>query len=255
MIIIISPAKTLDFTAKSVTEKYSLPLFTDMSKKLVKELRKHSPPKLEKLMKISPKLANLNYERYQEWHLPFSPKNSKQALFAFRGEVYTGIDSDTMTLDDINFAQHHLRILSGLYGILRPLDLIQAYRLEMGTPLKTDKNKDLYQFWGDTLTTLLINELDNEPGKILINLASNEYYKALDSKKLNTRIITPVFKDFKNGNYKFLSVYGKKARGLMARFIISNSLTDPEKLKLFDSEGYFYNDRMSKDDEWVFTRG
>jgi cytoplasmic iron level regulating protein YaaA (DUF328/UPF0246 family) len=255
MIIIISPAKTLDFAAKPATEKYSLPLFSDMSKKLVKELRMYSPPKLEKLMKISSKLANLNYERYQEWHLPFSPQNSKQALFAFRGEVYTGIDADTMTMDDINFAQHHLRILSGLYGILRPLDLIQAYRLEMGTPLKTDKNKDLYQFWGDKLTNMLTNELDNEPGKILINLASNEYYKALDSKKLNTRIITPVFKDFKNGSYKFLSVYGKKARGLMTRFIISNKIDNPENLKLFDDDGYFFNDRLSNRDDWVFTRG
>ncbi len=255
MIIVISPAKTLDFTAKVANDTYSIPQFTDRSEKLVKELKKYSPTKLEKLMKISSKLANLNYERYQEWRLPFSPKNSKQALFAFRGEVYTGINSGTMTMDDINFAQQHLRILSGLYGILRPLDLIQAYRLEMGTPLKTDKNKDLYQFWSDALTNLLINELDNEPGKILINLASNEYYKALDSKKLNTKIITPVFKDFKNGSYKFLSVYGKKARGLMTRFLISNRISNPENLKLFDCEGYFYNDRMSKDDEWVFTRG
>ena len=255
MIIIISPAKTLDFESASPTGKYSEPLFTDKSEKLIRELRKYSPPKLEKLMKISPKLANLNYGRFREWHLPFTPDNSKQALFAFRGEVYTGIDAGTMSEEEIDFAQEHLRILSGLYGILRPLDLIQAYRLEMGTPLKFEKFKDLYQFWGDSLTMTLKNELNKDTGKIVINLASNEYYKAIDPGKLDARVITPVFKDYKNGSYKFLSVYGKKARGLMSRFIISNKITDPENLKLFDIDGYFFNDRMSKGDEWVFTRG
>jgi len=251
MIILISPAKTLDLTAKAAIDTYSTPLFTDRSAKLVKELKKYSPPKLEKLMKISRKLANLNYERFQEWHLPFTPENSKQALFAFRGEVYTGIDADTMTDKDIGFAQQHLRILSGLYGILRPLDFIQAYRLEMGTPLKFDKYKNLYQFWGDSIT----QTIKIEAGKTLINLASNEYYKAIDPKKADCRIITPIFKEFKNGSYKFISVYGKKARGLMTRFIISNKISDSENLKLFDVDGYFFNDRLSDGDDWVFTRG
>ena len=255
MKIIISPAKTLDFSTKAATDQYSIPVFIDRSEKLIKELKKYSPPKLEKLMKISPKLANLNYDRFQEWQLPFTQRNSKQALLAFRGEVYTGIDADTMSGEDIDFAQQHLRILSGLYGILCPLDLIQAYRLEMSTPLKNGRNKDLYQFWGETLTNTLKNEINADPDNILINLASNEYYKAIDSKKLNTRIITPTFKDFKNGSYKFLSVYGKKARGLMTRFIISNKITDPENLKLFETDGYFFDVRMSKGDNWVFTRG
>ncbi len=255
MIIVISPAKTLDFKTKPGIEEYTLPQFTDKSGIIAGELKKYSPAKLEKLMKISSKLANLNYERYRDWRLPFTPDNSKLALFAFKGEVYTGLDSATMTAEEIYFAQTHLRILSGLYGILRPLDLIQPYRLEMGTPLKIGQYKDLYDFWGDSLTKNLEKELKKGEDKTLVNLASNEYFKAIDSLKQKVRIITPVFKDYKNGTYKFLSVYGKKARGLMTRFIISNEITDPENLKLFDWEGYFYNEKMSVGDEWVFTRG
>ena len=254
MIIIISPAKTLDFSKQDILDKYTLPVFLDHSKILMDELRKFSPAEIMKLMKVSSKLAYLNYGRYQDWQLPFSPKNSKQALLAFKGEVYTGINVDSYNKEDINYAQKHLRILSGLYGFLRPLDLIQAYRLEMGTSFKTKKWTDLYEFWGNKITDIL-NEEFNSKSDVLINLASNEYFRAIKKDLIKADIITPVFKEYKNGTYKFLSVYGKKARGLMTSYIIKNKISDHEKLKLFDIDGYYFNDRLSRENEWVFTRG
>jgi cytoplasmic iron level regulating protein YaaA (DUF328/UPF0246 family) len=255
MLIIISPAKTLDTGKQSITEKYSQPQFLEESKVLIRELQKMSPDKLSKLMKISPKLAELNWTRFQEWKLPFTPVNAKQAMLCFKGDVYSGLDSSTLLPGEIDFAQDHLRIFSGLYGLLRPLDLMQAYRLEMGIPLKLGRRKNLYGFWGKSITNSLNVALSEGNLKYLINLASKEYYKSIDPKKINARIITPVFKDYKNGQYKFLSVFGKKARGLMTRFIIQNKLTDPEQMKLFDSEGYYFNDKLSRESEWVFTRG
>ena len=255
MLILISPAKTLDTEKQSVTDKYSQPQFQEEAKNLIHELQKMSPNKLSKLMKISPKLAELNWTRFQEWKLPFTTQNAKQALFIFKGDVYTGLEASSLQTDEIDFANKHLRILSGLYGILRPLDLMQAYRLEMGIPLKSGKRKNLYGFWGDQITNSINKTIAEGNIKYLINLASKEYYKAVDPKNVNAEIITPVFKEFKNGKYKFLSVFGKKARGLMTRFIIENKLTDPEQMKLFDKEGYYFNDKLSGETEWVFTRG
>ncbi len=255
MLILISPAKTLDTEKQSFTAKYSQPQFLDEAQSLIGELQNFSPDGLSKLMKISPKLADLNWTRFKEWKLPFTPQNSKQALFCFKGDVYTGLEASSLQTDEIDFANKHLRILSGLYGILRPLDLMQAYRLEMGIPLKSAKRKNLYDFWGNNITNNVNKTLAKGNIKYLINLASNEYYKAIDPKNVNAEIITPVFKEFKNGKYKFLSVFGKRARGLMTRFIIQNKLTDPQQMKLFDMEGYYYNENLSGETEWVFTRG
>lgn len=255
MLIVISPAKTLDMEALPITEKFSEPDFLIEAKRLITQLKKLKPHQLTDLMDISPKLADFNYGRFQTWNPPFSPENAKQALLAFRGEVYTGIDTDSLSPEDFNFAQDHLRILSGLYGVLRPLDLIQAYRLEMGTKFQTPKWNDLYDFWGTKITRRIQTDIKNQGDEILVNLASGEYFKSIDTKKLKTRIITPVFKDFSNGKYKIISFFAKKARGLMTRFIIENKLSDPEQLKLFDTEGYFFNEEFSDGKQLVFTRG
>jgi hypothetical protein len=255
MLILISPAKTLDFNPQDVVHDFTLPQFIDESEIIVEKLKKLKPAKLAKLMNISPKLAQLNYERYQEWQLPFTHENAKQAILAFKGDVYTGLDADTFNKDDFAVAQKQLRILSGLHGILKPLDLMQPYRLEMGTSISVKRKKDLYHFWKIILSDHLIEEIRLTQSKYLINLASNEYFKVIDTKKINIDIITPVFKEFKNGQYKFMSFFGKKARGLMARYIIKHKISDPEQMKLFDSEGYYYNDILSNGNEWVFTRG
>ena len=253
MIAVISPAKTLDFESKPVTSKHTTPEFLDESCELVEALKLLEPHDISGLMSISPKLGELNANRFQTWQLPFTPDNAKQALLAFKGDVYTGLDAETFTNDDFEFAQQHLRILSGLYGVLKPLDLIQPYRLEMGTKLSNARGGNLYQFWGDQLNERLQNELNAGDG-VLINLASNEYFKSVKVKSLNARVITPVFKDWKNDKYKIISFYAKKARGLMAAYIIKNKLTNADSLQNFDSEGYCFNPEMSKGDEWVFTR-
>jgi len=253
MIAVISPAKTLDFESKPVTKNHTNPGFLDDSCELVEDLKRLEPHDISGLMGISPKLGELNASRFQTWQLPFTPENAKQALLAFKGDVYTGLDAETFSEGDFEFAQQHLRILSGLYGVLKPLDLIQPYRLEMGTKLSNARGDNLYQFWGDQLTESLQNELDAGDG-VLINLASNEYFKAVKAKSLNARVITPVFKDWKNDKYKIISFYAKKARGLMSAYIIKNKLTDVDTLQGFDSEGYCFNPGMSKGDEWVFTR-
>jgi len=255
MVIIIAPAKTLNFDIQAQTKKFSLPDFAIESAQLVEILRKYSPSGLQKLMKINPDLAALNATRYLKWGLPFSPENAKQALLVFNGEVFNGLKALSLSEADLLFAQDRLRILSGLYGALRPLDLIQAYRLEMGTRLKVNRKNNLYQFWGSKITGHINDLLQSTNQKHLINLASNEYFKVLDKAKIDAEIITPVFKDFKNGEYKFITVYGKKARGLLARFIIENRIADVEKIKLFDVEGYYYNHHLTKGNNWVFTRG
>jgi cytoplasmic iron level regulating protein YaaA (DUF328/UPF0246 family) len=192
--------------------------------------------------------------RFQTWARPFNLDNAKQAVLAFKGDVYTGLDAETMDDEGLEFAQQHLRILSGLYGVLKPLDLIQPYRLEMGTQFANQKGKNLYKFWGGQLREEIETEASQSSDAILVNLASNEYFKALEAKKLNTRIITPVFKDMKNGQYKIISFYAKKARGLMSRYIIDHRINDPDQLKNFDSEGYRFSADLSAGDDWVFIR-
>lgn len=251
MLIVISPAKTLDFETASSTENYTQPRFLPQSQQLINELKVLSTTDIANLMKLSDKLAALNMARFQTWLKPFNLDNAKQALLAFKGDVYTGLDADTLDEVGLEFAQQHLRILSGLYGVLRPLDLMQAYRLEMGTKFANKKGKDLYQFWGSQLRDSLEAELKEG---VLINLASNEYFKAVEAKKLKARIITPIFKDLKNGQYKIISFYAKKARGLMSRYIIDHRLIKPESIKDFDSEGYRFSPEMSQADEWVFLR-
>ncbi|MDX1467150.1 MAG: peroxide stress protein YaaA, partial [Halomonas sp.] len=206
------------------------------------------------LMGISDKLAGLNAARFAEWHTPFTPENAKPAAQAFQGDVYVGLEADTFDDDDNAFAQEHLRILSGLYGLLRPLDLIQPYRLEMGTRLENPAGKDLYAFWKATLTAELDRAVAESGSPALVNLASNEYFKAIDTKRLASRVITPVFKDEKNGKLKIISFYAKKARGLMAAWMIHQRLDDPEGLKDFDVAGYAFDPALSEGDTLVFTR-
>ena len=254
MLAVISPAKSLDFESSPVTNKYTMPEFLPQAVVIIEKLRKLNPARIEKLMGISPKLAQLNYERYLVWHQPFSPENSKQAVLAFNGDVYQGLVAQTMTEEQLMLAQRKLRILSGLYGVLKPLDLIQPYRLEMGTKLPVGRKKNLYAFWKQTITNSISSAIADSGSNYLINLASNEYFRSIDTQKLEVPIITPEFKDMKNGTYKMISFFAKKARGLMARFIIENNLNDPQDLQAFDDEGYLFNPRLSKGEKLVFTR-
>jgi len=253
MLTVISPAKTLDFETPPATSKFSQPGYLDQSALLIEQLSQYSVSKIASLMKLSEKLAILNQSRYQAWQYPFTPDNAKQAILAFKGDVYTGLDADSLDEQRYEFAQQHLRILSGLYGLLKPLDLIQAYRLEMGTKIQSSRGKNLYQFWGSQLRKAIEAESAFADG-VLINLASNEYFKALEINKLKARIITPVFKDWKNDQYKMISFYAKKARGLMSRYIIDHNIDEPEQIKSFDSEGYHYKANMSNENDWVFIR-
>ncbi|MCZ6503727.1 MAG: peroxide stress protein YaaA [Gammaproteobacteria bacterium] len=254
MLTVISPAKTLDFESPPVTKKTSNHEFIDHSIELVELMRKQSPRKLSKLMHISPKLAELNVDRYQKWKLPFSPANAKQAVLAFKGDVYLGLEAENYNQQDFNFAQKNLRILSGLYGLLKPLDLIQPYRLEMGTKLKNKNGKDLYSFWGESITNSIGDELSSHRNKTLINLASIEYFKSVKPELLPGKVITPVFKDFSNGSYNVLGFFAKKARGYMASFIIKNRISKLDQIKDFDVDGYRFNDNFSTETQWVFTR-
>lgn len=253
MLFVISPAKNLDFETPAVTKAASQPRYLTQSTTLIKQLKKLSVQEVASLMSLSDNLAGLNLSRFQSWSTPFDANNAKQAMLAFNGDVYTGLDATTLNEADFTFAQQHLRILSGLYGVLKPLDYIQPYRLEMGTKLANKQGKDLYDFWGDELTNALLAE-PAFADKLLINLASNEYFKAIKTKQLNARIITPIFKDAKNGQYKIISFYAKKARGLMSRYIIDHKITDPEHIKVFDSDGYYFSEAQSSVDDWVFLR-
>lgn len=255
MLIVLSPSKTLDFELEPQTDVFTQPQLLEQAAELARLLKEYTPSQLRKLMKINAKLADLNVQRFQDWHTPFGPDNAKQAALVFKGEVYNGLNADLFSKDDLNYAQDHLRILSGLYGVLRPLDLMQPYRLEMGIKLKTKKGIDLYTYWGDQITEAINSTLEATGQKYLINLASDEYFKALNKEKLKAEIVTPTFKDYKNGSYKFMTVYGKKARGMMARFILRKRLTDVEQIKLFEEDGYYFNEQMSVDKTWVFTRG
>lgn len=254
MLIVISPAKTLDYETPPKTKVFTTPDYLDYSQRLINRLRNFSSLDISELMNVSAKIADLNFERYESWKKPFTQKNAKQAILAFKGDVYTGLDAETLNAGEFKFAQNHLRVLSGLYGLLRPLDLMQPYRLEMGTKLKTDVGKNLYEFWGSDITEGLNKQLKKIKSDTLINLASNEYFKSVKAKELNAKIITPAFKELKDGDYKMIGIYAKKARGLLSRYIIQNKLSDPEDIKLFNEDGYKFNKRLSKDSTWVFTR-
>ena len=254
MLAIISPAKTLDYDSDIPKLAYTQPHLTDYSEQLIQICRQFSPNELASLMSISDKLAGLNVARYAQWQKAHNEQNARAAIYAFKGEVYAGLDAYSLTAEDIQFAQTHLAMLSGLYGLLKPLDLMQPYRLEMGTKLANPNGKDLYAYWGNIITQSLQQAIDNQGDNVLINLASDEYYKAVNVQKLNARIIKPIFLDNKNGKYKVISIYAKKARGLMCRYIIQNRLTHPEQLKAFDLEGYWFDEINSSEREWVFKR-
>lgn len=254
MLAVLSPAKSLDYETPLHTSRFSEPLFMSHSSLLVDQLRQLTPADISSLMSLSDKLAGLNAARYAQWQPVSTTENARPAVLVFNGDVYTGLNAQDFSDEDLVAAQNHLRILSGLYGVLRPLDLLQPYRLEMGTKLENSRGKDLYAFWGDQITDYLNQELAKLAEPVLINLASDEYFKSVKPKKLNARLITPVFQDEKNGKYKIISFYAKKARGLMARYLVKNRLTQPEQLKLFDSEGYAYCPEESTLDKWVFRR-
>ena len=254
MILLISPAKSLDYETPVPVKKHSQGEFLDEAKKLMSTLRKLNPEQLSSLMHISEKLADLNFQRNLNWQLPFTSDNARQAIFAFTGDVYQGLEAYSLDSKDLAFAQKHLRILSGLYGVLRPLDLIQPYRLEMGSALKHGKHQSLYEFWGSRLAEHLNEELDSQRSQSVINLASNEYFKAVDKKVLKHPVISPVFKDYKNGKYKVISFFAKKARGYMAAWVIRNRIDNPDKIVDFDVAGYRYAASESSPDAPVFLR-
>ena len=254
MLVVVSPAKNLDFESVVPTGEYTQPALLDETERLMKVCRTLSPADLSSLMKISDKLATLNANRFAEFSTPFTIENARQAMYAFNGDVYTGLDAYSLDTDTVAYAQNHLRILSGLYGLLRPLDLMQAYRLEMGTKLANPAGKDLYAFWNDTITLALNKALEAQGDNVLVNLASNEYFKAVKKTSLDGMIITPTFKDCKNGQYKIISFFAKKARGLMARYILENRVEDVEGLKAFDVDGYQFSEAQSTSTELVFLR-
>jgi len=254
MLMVISPAKTLDYDTPPTTDRHTLPEHLEHSQLLIEQLRELAPAQIAELMHLSDKLAGLNAARFGSWGLPFTTENAKQALLAFKGDVYTGMAAEDFDADDLEFAQRHLRMLSGLYGLLRPLDLMQPYRLEMGTKLANPRGKDLYAFWGDRISEWLNQALAEQGDDVLLNLASNEYFSAVQRKALNARVIDVEFRDLKNGQYKIISFHAKKARGMMARFVIRERLHDPADLREFDSRGYRYDASSSSSERLIFLR-
>lgn len=253
MIAVVSPAKNLDFKSKHdvpVTQ----PRLLDCTAQLIEVMRKKSVDEVKDLMSISKQLAGLNVHRFKEFQLEHNEENSRPAVLAFNGDVYQGLQAETFDEEKLEFAQRHLRILSGLYGLLRPLDLMQPYRLEMGTKLAFDDYKTLYQYWDDTILNLLLEDLKEQGDDIILNLASNEYFKSLDQNKIPVRVIDVEFKDLKNDKYKIISFYAKKARGLMSRFMIENAITNPEDLKAFDYKGYYFDESASTENKLAFKR-
>ncbi|MFY0626237.1 MAG: peroxide stress protein YaaA [Reichenbachiella sp.] len=253
MLILISPAKSFDFETSAHSSLATEPDFVKESTRLIKKMTTFSKKKIGQMMSISPELAALNVDRYKAWTPKPNIEDTKQALLAFNGEVFRGLDAKNLDKEEIQFAQDHLRILSGLYGLLRPMDRIQPYRLEMGTRLKYYSYNNLYQFWGDKITQRI--NADLKDSEYVINLASTEYFKSVNVSKLKAKVITPIFKDFSNGSYKVLMTYAKNARGVMTNFIIQNRIKDFESIKSFDRNGYVYDAKMSTETEWVFTRG
>lgn len=254
MITLISPAKKLDYEAKVATEAFTIPEGLERSAQLISKLQKTSNKKLGELMDLSQNLVELNAARYASWTEDFTEGETRQALLAFKGDVYQGMKNELLTPAELDYAQKHLRILSGLHGLLRPLDLIKPYRLEMGTKLAVRGKKDLYGFWGDEITDRLNVALETSGNDTLCNLASGEYFKAVNTKKLKAKIITPVFKDMKNGQLKVIFLYVKQARGMMAGYILRNGINDAEDLKGFSDGGYRYTEDLSDEQTWVFTR-
>ena len=255
MIILMNSSKTLDFQQKARISKHTLPEFQKDADHLVKEIRKLSTADFSNLLKTSEKLTKLNVERYANWQTQANESNTNQALLAFRGDIYSGMDVDNYKIKDFSFAQKHMRILSGLYGILRPLDLIQPYRLEMATKLATARGKNMYDFWGTKINEALKALLKQEKSATLVNLCSMEYFKAIKIDLLEAKVVTPVFKEFRDNTYRFITLYAKKARGMMCNYIIQNHLTNVDAIKFFKVEGYRFNKKISSDSEWVFTRG
>ncbi|MFG3454300.1 peroxide stress protein YaaA [Stutzerimonas stutzeri] len=254
MLMVISPAKTLDYDTPPTTKRFTQPEHLDHAQQLIDQLRDLSPQQISELMHLSDKLAALNVARYGSWTPDFTADNAKQALLAFKGDVYTGLNASDFSEQDFDYAQKHLRMLSGLYGILRPLDLMQPYRLEMGTKLANVRGKDLYAFWGERISTWLNDALAAQGDDVLLNLASNEYFGAVKLNALNARVIDVDFKDMKNGQYKIISFYAKKARGLMTRYVIRERIERPEQLKNFNYDGYRYSPDDSSTDHLVFLR-
>ncbi len=254
MLMVISPAKTLDYETPPATARFTLPQYLDHSQVLIEQLRELSPQQIGELMHLSDKLSGLNAARFGSWTPAFTPENAKQALLAFKGDVYTGLNAVDFNEDDFDYAQTHLRMLSGLYGLLRPLDLMMPYRLEMGTKLANARGKDLYAFWGTRISEWLNEALAEQGNDVLLNLASNEYFSAVKKSALNARIINTEFKDLKNGQHKIISFYAKKARGMMSRFVIKERINTLEHLKQFDAQGYRYSAEQSKPDLLVFLR-
>jgi len=254
MLYVISPAKNLDYETPATTDTFTMPELMEDAQALAEVCLKLSPQDLSSLMGISDKLAGLNAARFAEWHPDFTPENAKQAVLAFNGDVYTGLQATELSQAELEYAQQHLRILSGLYGILKPLDLMQAYRLEMGTKLENPRGKNLYEFWGEKITEKLNAQIDALDSEILVNLASTEYFKSVKKKQLKATLVTPAFKDWKNGQYKMISFFAKKARGMMVQYLIKNQVSDMEGLLKFDLEGYQYNPELSKPNEPCFTR-
>ncbi|MEN1832047.1 peroxide stress protein YaaA [Pseudomonas lijiangensis] len=254
MLMVISPAKTLDYETPPTTERFTQPQYLDHSQELITQLRELTPAQIGELMHLSDKLSGLNAARFGSWTPAFTPDNAKQALLAFKGDVYTGLQAEALTDAQLSYAQDHLRMLSGLYGLLRPLDLMQPYRLEMGTKLANSRGKDLYAFWGTRISEWLNQALADQGDDLLLNLASNEYFSAVKRSSLKARIIDTEFKDLKNGQYKIISFYAKKARGMMSRFVITEQINTPEALKDFDAQGYRYSAEQSTTDKLVFLR-
>ena len=254
MLAIISPAKRLDYDSPVPTRKHTQPQFLDDSAELIGELRQLAPPDIADLMGISSNLAETNADRYATWQPPFTRRNARQAILAFKGDVYLGLDAYAYTERDFTWAQKHIRILSGLHGLLKPLDLVQPYRLEMGTRLKTGRGRDLYGFWGGKVTDSLNEALAAQRQPLLINLASNEYFNVLDAGRIDARIVTPTFLDLRNGRYRFLSFFAKRARGAMTSYIVRNRVSTLKALRAFDWEGYRYSRERSRSDDWVFLR-
>lgn len=254
MLMVVSPAKALDESTPVQTQLHTQGVLLDEAAQLIDELKGVGPVEIGQMMHISEKLSELNYERFQDWTMPFPKDRAKQAAWLFKGDVYQGLDAYSLDDKGIAYIQNHLAILSGLYGLLKPCDDMLPYRLEMGTKFANQKGKDLYAFWGSQITEELNKLLAQQNSQTLVNLASNEYFKAVKKKDLNGRIVTPIFKDWKNGQFKIISFYAKKARGLMARYAADHKIENAEDLKFFNTEGYQFNPEMSSENDWVFTR-
>ena len=254
MLTILGPAKTIDTSPHGITESFSFPQYIDRAEALVDQLRQYSISQLKSMMNVSDKLATLNFERYVQWHSSYSAKEGQHAILAFSGEVFNGLQARSLSEEGLLFAQAHIRLLSGLYGVLKPLDLILPYRLEMGTKMPNSKGKNLYEFWKEIIPDKIVEETGIQDSKVLINLASNEYFRSIEPGSFPYEIITPVFKESDGKGFRNVTIYAKKARGMMLRFIIQNRINNPEYLKAFDEDRYYFNNDLSNKKEWIFCR-